>query len=305
MCAEPVAPADPPVRLWRVPASPGGPLSWVVRLDATLWGLVMTTAGNIECLTDFLTNIKEATSGSTHGSFTLFRGERDATWQLLPGIARKPFRPCDIATNPDDPADRSAERRLLIVFRDHAPPYLPEWVWTGDEVEVRWKQIVVAQHYRLPTRLLDWTSNPLVALFFACEGEAAPCKHEGACEYRDASGHHHSCVRYFSKQETTSVASLAKKNRSPPLFAGPNSADCPLFVRPPDIDGRISAQSSFFSISKDPLKALEPNGAFLIPAAARVGIIEELDVMGINRKNLFPGLEGMADYLKWSVPYWK
>jgi hypothetical protein len=265
----------------------------------------MVAPANVLSVIDFLEKIKEPAAGSTHGSFTVFRGEKDATWCLVPGIARQPFTPGDIARDPDDPSDRSAERRLLIVFRDHGPPYLPEWVWAGDEVEVRWKQIAVAQHYRLPTRLLDWTSNPLVALFFACEGSPERCQHKDECEVRDASGYHCSRVCFFCKKETASIASLAKKNRKPPLYEGPHGADSPLFVRPPDIDGRISAQSSFFSITANPLNPLQPHGQVRVSACARAAIIQELDMMGINRKNLFPGLEGLAHYLKWSVPDWK
>jgi FRG domain len=265
----------------------------------------MVAAENVVSVIDFLGKIKEAAAGSTHGSFTVFRGEKDAAWSLVPGIARQPFHPSDIVRDPDDPADRSAERRLLIVFRDHAPPYLPEWVWTGDEVEVRWKQLVVAQHYRLPTRFMDWTSNPLVALFFACEGAAERCPHNGDCEYRDANNEHCSRVCYFREQETASIASVAKKNRKPPLCAGPSGADLPLFVRPPNIDGRISAQSSFFSISENPLKPLRPHGEIRIAARSRADIVKDLDVMGINRKNLFPDLEGLAQYLKWGAHDWK
>src|SRR5881275_2503576 len=121
----------------------------------------------VKSVREFLDRVESDTYNSTHGNFTLFRGQQDASWRLLPAIARPPFGERDICRNPDDPADKSKERRLLIAFRDHAPPLLPEWVWTGNDVYVRWKQIVVAQHYRLPTRFLDWTTNPLVALFFA------------------------------------------------------------------------------------------------------------------------------------------
>lgn len=244
----------------------------------------------LECL-----RLRQLTDASAHGSLTLFRGQENSTWDLLPGIARPPFGVSDICTDPDNPDDKSKERRLFIVFRDHAPSHLPQWVWTGTTEHVRWKQIAVAQHYRLPTRFLDWTSNPLVALFFACERVL-----------RQDEGVSYSSVTFFRGKETTSIESLARRNTRPPVYEGVASGQAALaFVRPPDIDHRITAQSSFFSISADPRTKLEPDGVILVPEPARQTIRTQLNVMGFNRKNLFPGLEGIADHLKWDHLSWK
>ena len=259
----------------------------------------------VQSVTEFLKQVEPAARDSTHGSFTLFRGQGDASWQLLPGIARPPFKTTDICSDPDDQRDRSKERRLLIVFRDHAPPLLPQWTWAGTEAHVRWKQIVVAQHSRLPTRLLDWTSNPLVALFFATEKPAVPCNHQ-ACAYRDENGFHHSSVSYFKEMETTSVESLARRNKRPPVYDGKKDQQGELsFVRPPDIDHRVTAQSSFFSVSASPGTPLTPEGVILVSASAREEIRKQLNVMGINRKTLFPGLEGLVDHLRWDHLGWQ
>lgn len=76
-------------------------------------------------------------------------------------------------------------------------------------------------------------------------------------------------------------------------------------MRPPDIDHRITAQSSFFSISSSPRSELTPDKVVLVGAKEREQILGELNVLGINRKNLFPGLEGLADHLKWEHKHWK
>ena len=62
------------------------------------------------------------------------------------------------------------EHRIIENFRRYAREELRHG-------ETDWHVLILGQHYRLPTRLLDWTTSPLVATFFACvliPGEAAP-----------------------------------------------------------------------------------------------------------------------------------
>jgi hypothetical protein len=100
---------------------------------------------------------------------------------------------------------------------------------------------------------------------------------------------------------------LARRNKNPPVYDGKIVAQQEdlAFVRPPDIDGRITAQSSFFSISTTPRVPLTPDGVVWVDATARETIRVELSIIGINRKNLFPGLEGLADHLKWDHIRWR
>lgn len=249
---------------------------------------------------EYLELLKDVIDASTNSQLAVFRGQRDSCWPLVPGIARSPFNRKAVCKDPDSPRDRSAERRLLALLRDYGASHFPTWVWQGSKEEVRWKQIIVAQHYRLPTRLLDWTTNPLVALYFATEGENAKCE-KPASHKCEQTGIHDSAVFIIRNIDTFSSSSLATKNQNPPLYGGP---DDPGFLRPPEIDSRITAQASIFSIRHDPFSPIKEEIKIIIPANKRKYILKELDGLGVNSRTLLPGLDGIANYLTWSVRFW-
>jgi hypothetical protein len=265
----------------------------------------MMSSKPIESVREFIKRVDSLLSSSVRGELAVFRGQCDATWKLKPRIVRRPrFDPKrSVCKKIDDPPDKSAERSLFVEFRDHAYPHFPPWVWSGIKPEITWKQIIIAQHYGLPTRLLDWTTNPLVALFFAVEEEAAvKCSHGESCPHRSKDGKHYAAVFILKERDTFSVVSLAKKNSKPPLY---RVGDDPGFIRPPDIDGRIVAQASLFSISADPCVKIQPDDTILIDYRQRELLLRQLDTLGISRRTLFPDLEGISKYLAWSAPYWK
>ncbi|WP_340642453.1 FRG domain-containing protein [Photobacterium damselae] len=92
------------------------------------------------------------------GSNMLFRGMANSNYQLVPSIAR--------GINEGVGGDiESLERDMLSEFKRLTLPTLTSQPTSDFE----W--LILAQHYGFPTRLLDWTANPMVALFFAVESE--------------------------------------------------------------------------------------------------------------------------------------
>jgi len=83
-----------------------------------------------------------------------YRGCGKATYQLIPSLYRHKQ-----AKNPTKLAD--LERKLMTRFKQRSLPYLTRSL--TDE----WDTLFFMQHYSIPTRLLDWTENPLIALHFA------------------------------------------------------------------------------------------------------------------------------------------
>src|SRR6266498_5137977 len=87
----------------------------------------------------------------------LFRGVCNKAYQLVPALARN----WDGSLNDLKLVENYSIHELKVRATnlvDFRPSNDFEW-------------LIIAQHYGIPTRLLDWTSNPLVALFFACNGD--------------------------------------------------------------------------------------------------------------------------------------
>lgn len=120
------------------------------------------------------------------GTETFYRGHADKDWKLIPSILRTPHGPM-------------VEHRLFREMVAHEPQSFSECRSALDH-------LVQMQHYGLPTRLLDVTMNPLVALYFACE-EATPHPADGAV-YHFAVPEQK--VKHYDSDTVSVLANLAK-----------------------------------------------------------------------------------------------
>jgi hypothetical protein len=223
-------------------------------------------------------------------SLGLFRGQSDASWSCLPSISRSPFTPNGIYKKADqDP--KPAEYRLFVRFRDMTTPHQPMWVHAPSAEEQGWRQLVPAQHFGLPTRLLDWTTKPLVALFFALEEE----------RYWDSPGAVH--VTTANQKHMFTVTALAAKDPHPPLYEH-HKTKVDFFI-PPDFDQRVTVQGPLFSVRHDPTDCIVPITSFTALAKKRKkSIFTELRHLGVTRASLFPDMTGVAKALRDEVPDW-
>jgi hypothetical protein len=219
----------------------------------------------ITCLNDLLTLCTSKYFTEPRGRW-MFRGHADAAYTLIPSVGR--------GTHTSDSRKRY-EESLFNIFCREARTHL-------DNVPgSQWEWLALAQHHGLPTRLLDWTVNPLVALYFSVSG-----------------GPH-------TDGEFIALHALTKASDQK-LSSSPFSIDFPIKYFPNIVTPRIRAQEGLFIVCSDiekPLdQALRRDWAIdkaVIPSHAKEGLLYELFRLGIHTSSLFPDVDGLAARIKW------
>jgi hypothetical protein len=203
--------------------------------------------------------------------FTLYRGQSlDKT--LLPKIARYQL-----------PNVEEVEREMLEDFQRrsvHLIHYQPgnDWDW-----------LALAQHHGMATRLLDWTENPLIALWFSMA-----TKEDVNTDY--------SVVWGFNVPKEDIINSTEDKD---PFKGGKTKV-----FKPNHITKRISAQFGWFTIHKmNPEKkflAFEENEEYSerlfkikIDSKSFSECKRRLHNFGINSASMYPDIDGLAKHVEW------
>ena len=220
---------------------------------------------------------------------TWWRGHANAEWRLQAQIYRE---------NPEN-RDRlsDAETALIGHFVSRAPSRSHRPCPAADDY-FGW--LFLAQHYGLPTRLLDWTENPLVAAYFAVERPDVDGCIWGLsptglnCNLAELDG-----LAMMQNQHAKKIAKNAfTRNGLPEPVA--------IAIDGQEIDPRMLAQMSRFTVHSEstPLDELMyPESAkwlcrYIIPKDAKDKISKQLSAFGIRRSNLFPDLVSLATELK-------
>lgn len=200
------------------------------------------------------------------------------------------------------------EERLFDQFKQRCRPHLK----TSPDSD--WEYLVLAQHYGLPTRLLDWTFSPLIAMHFAV-GDGVDNEHEAVVWHLDYSRLNDDPFPLTLDELETLGPTDAELSQhgSPTIWDQLNrmttgSRHRVFVIEPPAIDQRMVNQQAAFTIStakgsplSDILAGLGLSHAlskFIVPSHLKPEVRRELDRYQINERTLFPGMDGITQSLR-------
>ena len=223
----------------------------------------------------------------------VYRGDADARWPLLTSLDK-----LGGVSPPHSKAN--LEEHILRNFIRYSRPYL------AHPPENDWEVLVTAQHHGLPTRLLDWTYSPLVAAHFATLHVDRPG--DRVVWRLDWKQVH----QFFKLPELALLIEDLQGNLGGDrpltpwaLFSAPQKArQFACMLEPPSLNPRIVAQSATFTLCSDKFQSfdrfLEQHGLvstltrFIIPAKETARFRDQLDLVDVDERRLFPDLDGVA-----------
>jgi hypothetical protein len=200
----------------------------------------------------------------------------------------------------------SLEDHILRNFIRHSRQYIDASRPHGD-----WELLITAQHHGVPTRLLDWTYSPLVAAFFATRPLAGGDERDRAVWRLDwQCVHRHFGFPALALQVQDLETFAGDSDRFTPwkLFAGRVKQEFACMIEPPSLDARIAAQYATFTLTSTTDQSFDVFLAerglanaltrYLIPAGEVARVRDQLDLVGIDERRLFPDLDGVAAALQ-------
>lgn len=230
----------------------------------------------IKALSDLMESVEQACIDESslaglpkgHGESWLFRGQREDL-PLLPKLARGDVKPAIL----------DVEQQMLSEFKMRSRPYLEI------QPESDWDWLALAQHHGMATRLLDWTENPLAALWFAVREDP----------HNDKDG-----VLWFFLPSDEHVVDESKVT--------PFHAPTTIIFRPKHITRTIAAQGGWFTAHRylKHFVALEKDVMYkdlLVKFTFKAGLFgklrQQLSLCRVNNASLFPGLNGLCSHMNW------
>lgn len=223
-----------------------------------------------------------------------FRGQSESHWPLQPGAYRLPFR--------QQSESSFVEHFRRLAASDAMRFGLDEWGW-----------IAFAQHHGVPTRLLDWSTSPMPALYFAVSGDI-PDKVTHSAFFMIKPWDMNK--QYFNNAERHGPILLSDSKGDlesfrPDNARGRQSPDKPVAVIAPTTFDRLRFQSGTFTMyiephggiydEYDPISSESYCHKVLIPRESREQILEDLAILGVDEYAIYRDNDRLAAQVKRSV----
>ena len=267
----------------------------------------------IQNLSDFVSRIDEICEYKRQANLRYwFRGQPDSAYRLEPGVCREDFIK-DVPIEADDKKKKEKFRlkkeQLQAKEFEARASSLIEGEFTDSRL------YFLMQHYGMQTRLLDWSTNALVGLYFATEEKVSYKKVDGVKGYTkvDSDGKLFFMDVYGLDNEDANLKGIASKRH--PIF---KQALEPIFnwhdsdenfpkiifpVIPDSFDKRIILQRGCFTfhVPNAPILTANENPTlkdFSIKAEHKLSIRKQLSHLGIDKSSIYGDLPSLAETIK-------
>lgn len=223
-----------------------------------------STSTTISDISDYISQI--LAFEKQENEILVFRGMADIDYKLQPSIGRKNYTP-------------ELEKQVFLEFKRQY--YLYTDLRPQNDMDV----LFLGQHHELPTRLLDWSYNPMVALFFACENEKKDEEAKDGCVYI------HRLPNNLNDSEQNSnmphsIDKIMECNKN-------------YFIVPNYTDSRYRNQQSLFMLCGKPNEEAVLNvDSLVIDKDSKKDILKDLALLGYNRTFIYPKLESLCQDIK-------
>jgi len=273
----------------------------------------------VKKLSEFIETVSELNSKKPNQELW-FRGQEDSSWRLLPAgyrnmvpyVNSRGYRISRPSISDGDKYIGPNLGKMLDEFKAKSYPYLN----TVPENEFEW--MFLAQHYGLPTRLLDWSLNPLVALYFAVENASFNKNEEDLDEegkYAFNKAYPKGAAVYVinpveinkTVHNINNVVDITQNSDLQSLYSSytEEKDPHPICIKGNFKNERITSQLGNFTLHGTFIHPLDYYTVLqdkfikiFIPEKFTMKIKNELNVLGINKNFVYPGLDSLAFDIK-------
>lgn len=229
-----------------------------------------------------------------------YRGTGNSAYALSPSLFRHP----SIATL----KPLELEQQLLVRFRQRSIPYLTQ------RIEDDWELLFLMQHHGVPTRLLDWTENPYIALYFAitsCRKDPVTNLYPDCCVWSlDPIAWNRTVLDHISYTDGVLVTTDDRINGHKPGIKDTLHSKKPVAMYGSYNSPRIVAQRGAFTVFGSdiiPMETVKTNTPAItdqvldkitVPGDRVAQLAKSLTAIGYTDSVVFPDLDGLAREIK-------